>query len=85
MRNIIEEIYDGNISSIENIVAHDDKYREFLKSLCEAHDRLNQSLTEEQRILLENYSLRQNELEAYAQKRIFRQGFQTEILLAIKL
>lgn len=75
MQNIIEAIYDGELSPIEQIVAKDSYYREYMERQCEVNEKLQESLTGEQRHLFEDYLQRVNVTDSYIQRRIFCQGF----------
>lgn len=83
MKSIIEAIYDSNISSIENIITQDAQYRTYLKSLCEAQEKLQQSLTKEQQTLLESYLLLQSKIDGYNREKIFCEGFRIGIAMLL--
>jgi len=75
MKSIVNALYNGRLFPAEQIVFHDKRYRSYMQKQISAFEKLNLSLTTEQRKLLEKYKDCTNISNAYILQRTFRKGF----------
>ncbi len=75
MRNILEAFWYGNINPLEQSTEKSQTIKELLKLMGRNRDRLNDSMTAEQREALEKYDDCINEMHSIIELEIFSYAF----------
>ncbi len=73
--SILNSLYDGDLCPAEQIVLHDRKYRCILKRQSKENDKLDLSLTPDQRKVFEKYKENVNHATEHLLRKSFQQGF----------
>ena len=81
MKDIIEELWYGNIVPHEMYLGKNQEYKSVLSLVCEIREKINRTLTEDQIELLDRYDKTVNELNSISQVEAFKYG----LLLGAKL
>jgi len=71
----LEDLYFGNINPNERDTKRGSKMDQLVKLMCKNEDRLNATLTEQQKETFEKYKDAQRELSLLSERDAFRTGF----------
>lgn len=85
MKSVLEELYYGNIRPFANHRQVSEEKQKALQKMEDYHDRLLDSLTAEQKHLLEEYENCASEITSKTECEIFIDGFQLGMRLALEL
>ena len=77
MMHILEELYIGSIRPGERTFKQNSQYSRAIKALTEREEKLDATLSEEQKSLLDDYRNAQQELIVITDCETFIRGFQT--------
>ncbi|MDP4120203.1 MAG: hypothetical protein Q8876_04000 [Bacillota bacterium] len=75
MKDIIEELYFGNIKPLTNGYLEENEYKKLSAMLCETEAKVLELLDEKGKELFEYYIELQDELLAFGEKERFKDGF----------
>ena len=85
MKSVLEELYYGNIRPFANRREISEEKQKVLQKMEDYRDRLLNSLTAEQKYLLEEYESCAGELTSQTECEIFIDGFRLGIKLVLAL
>ena len=85
MKSVLEELYYGNIRPFANHRQVSEEKQKVLQKMEDYRDRLLDSLTAEQKHLLEEYENYASEITSKTECEIFIDGFQLGMRLALEL
>ena len=72
---LLENMWYGNIKPQESFTENDQQYRKMIDLICRNEEKLKNSLSEEQKEMLEKISEAATELNVYLEEKAFRYGF----------
>ncbi len=75
MRDIISELWFGNIVPQESGIFNNHEFEEFLPKMTQNLDEFEKTLTKKQLDLFEKFMDSRNEIDCLAEKAIFSYGF----------
>ena len=75
MKKIIENLWYGNIEPCNDYVKNTDEIKELRKKRAELYDKLQESLNEKEKKLLDEYSECEVEIFSIHEKEIFEYSF----------
>lgn len=75
MPKLLEELWYGNIYPSKQIKRNDPEIKDLLRLTAKNRDKLTETLTEQQKELLEKYDDRMHELYALFEREVFMHGF----------
>ena len=85
MKSVLEELYYGNIRPFANRRDVSEEKQKVLQKMEDYRDRLLDSMTPEQKHLLEEYENRASKITSKTECEIFIDGFQLGMRLALEL
>lgn len=84
MKNLIKELWYGNIIPQEAIQTNTKEMKELLVYIARHHEDLEKSFTDEQRIIFEKFHECWSEYASYSEEAIFEYGFKLGMQIAIE-
>ena len=82
----LENLYHGNINPCESErLNNNPEYQKLLTLAGKAQEKLQASLSEEQRRLLDNYIINADELSIVINEEIFKEGFSLAMRIMIEI
>lgn len=84
MKSIIEELWYGNVVSIDDIAAPNPDERELVALMDCNRNKLLEKLTDDEKELLEKYEEVVKELHLYDSKQAFEYGFKLGVRIVIE-
>ena len=82
----LKNLYHGNINPCESErLNNNPEYQKLLSLTGKAQEKLQASLSEEQRQLLDNYIINADELSIVINEEIFKEGFSLAIKIMIEI
>ena len=85
MKNLIKELWYGNIISQESGLTNTKEMKELLVYIARHHEDLEKSFTDEQRIIFEKFHECWSEYASYSEEAIFEYGFKLGMQIAIEV
>lgn len=85
MQNIIESLYYGEISPLEQVFSNDSIYQNHLKCQVEVSQELESTLSEEQKTLFKDYQQKVNDTASYTNEQLFYRGFKTGARMVMEI
>ena len=83
MKNILKELWHGNISPTDDFYQSTAEVKQLLGYIADDHDDLAKKLSEENRKILERYSENLLELEGLTLESLFEYAFSLGVRLAV--
>ena len=83
MKNILKELWYGNICPFEDYYSNTREMRELSKLIANDRDRISQNLSEEGEKIFERYSENVLELECLTKEALFDYAFSLGVRLAV--
>lgn len=84
MKNLIKELWYGNIIPQESGLTNTKEMKELLVYIARHHEDLEKSFTDEQRIIFEKFHECWSEYASYSEEAIFEYGFKLGMQIAIE-
>ncbi len=84
MKNVIEDLWYGNVEPHETILAGNKQYNSLLALMGKRRDALNESLTDKQKEALEEYDDVINQMNSLSELEAFSYGLRLGIRLMIE-
>ena len=81
MSNFIEDLWYGNVNPHEQFLSKSPDFKSQLSTVCKDRDDLNDSLTDDQKVLFEKYEKSINEMESVELIEAFKYGLSIGIRL----
>ena len=81
---VLEELWYGNIDPHEAILQNDKQFKNLLSLMGKNRDNLSDTLTEQQKELLEKYDEAVNEMHSLAEEAAFHCGFSLGVRLVME-
>lgn len=85
MKNLIKELWYGNIITQESGLTNTKEMKELLVYIARHHEDLEKSFTDEQRIIFEKFHECWSEYASYSEEAIFEYGFKLGMQIAIEV
>lgn len=85
MSKLLEELWYGNIEPCNDYVKNTDEIKELRKKRAELYDKLQETLNEKEKILLDEYSECEVEIFSIHEKEIFEYSFRLGFNLATEI
>ena len=81
---VLEDLWYGNINPNEAILQDDKRFKSLLSLMGKNRDKLSDTLTEQQKEILEKYDDTINEMHYLAEQSAFQYGFSLGVRLMIE-
>ena len=81
---VLEDLWYGNINPNEAILQDDKRFKSLLSLMGKNRDKLSDTLTEQQKEILEKYDDTINEMHSLAEQSAFQYGFSLGVRLMIE-
>ena len=85
MRSILEELYYGNVCPNTDCRCNDQEIKQLMGYIADHHDKLRETLSDEQKELLEKFDDCYNELIEINERELFAYAFKLGARLAIEV
>ena len=83
MESILDGFYDFE-SSFYDWIDRGEKYEEIKEQICGRLSRLEETLTDEQKMMIKELALLNHRMEVEGEKASYKQGFKTGLALAME-
>ena len=81
---VLEDLWYGNITPHEAVLQDDKRFKSLLSLMGKNRDKLSDTLTEQQKEILEKYDDTVNELHSLSEQSAFQYGFSLGVRLMIE-
>ena len=81
---VMEDLWYGNLDSHETYLNGDCRFKHLLSLMGKNRDNLSDTLTEQQKVLLEKYDEAVNEMHSLAEQAAFQCGFSLGVRLMME-
>ena len=85
MKSILEELFYGNVCPSTDYRSKDEKTKKLMEHLADHHEKLNNTLTDKQKELLEKFDDCYGELTDINEREIFIYAFRLGARIAIEV
>ena len=85
MKSILEELFYGNVCPSTDCRSKDEKTKKLMEHLADHHEKLNNTLTDKQKELLEKFDDCYGELNDINEREIFVYAFRLGARIAIEV
>ena len=85
MKNMIKELWNGNITPQEDSRNNSPEMKELMEYMARHHDDLLQTMTDEQKEIFEKFEDCWGEYTSYAEKAIFEYAFRLGARIAMEI
>lgn len=83
MDKILEDLWYGNIDTMEAVGSEGPQYKELMELMARNREKIAAKLDEEMQEILETYDDNIREMDAIAEKEAFAYGFRLGVRLAV--